>query len=137
VVALHACDTATDDALARSVKMNARIILAAPCCQHELNRQLENSALSAMLKHGIIREKLTGLVTDSLRAALLRAHSYRVGLVEFIDPTHTPKNILLRAEKTDTTHAQREAALHEYQALRDFWHVQPKLESLLAGLTSD
>jgi len=131
VVALHACDTATDAALARAVQMDARVILAAPCCQHELNRQLENPALRLMLKHGIIRETLTGLVTDSLRSALLEAHGYRTALVEFVDPVHTPKNILLRAVRRDKS-TNRESALREYESLRDFWHVRPALERLLA-----
>jgi hypothetical protein len=133
VIALHACDTATDYALSRAVSMGAKVILAAPCCQHELHKQIDNPALAAMLSHGIIREKLTGLVTDSLRAALLRAYGYKVTLLEFVDASHTPKNILLRAVRTDLSPAQRQSALQEYRALREFWHVRPKLESLLSG----
>lgn len=133
VVALHACDTATDDALARAVAMNARIILAAPCCQHELNKQLQSEPLSGMLRHGIIRERLTGLVTDSLRAALLESLGYRTTLIEFVDSAHTPKNILLRAVRTDNAPGRNAAARREYETLRDFWHAAPALERLLAA----
>jgi SAM-dependent methyltransferase len=133
VVALHACDTATDDALARAVAMNARVILAAPCCQHELNRQLRSEPLSGMLRHGIIRERLTGLVTDSLRASLLESLGYKTSLIEFIDSAHTPKNILLRAVRPDNAPGRNAEARREYETLRDFWHVAPTLEKLLAA----
>jgi SAM-dependent methyltransferase len=133
VVALHACDTATDAALSRAVSMNARVILAAPCCQHELSKQLQSEPLSGMLKHGIIRERLTGIVTDSLRAAMLESLGYQTALIEFIDPVHTPKNILLRAVRTESAPGRIAAARREYETLRDFWHVSPALEKLVAA----
>lgn len=127
VVSLHACDTATDDALAKAIQWEAQVILAVPCCQHELFKQLQNEALQAMLQHGIIRERLTGLVTDSLRAALLEAEGYTVQMLEFIDMAHTPKNILLRAVRKQSN-PDRARLLREYEVLRDFWHATPALE---------
>ncbi len=135
VVALHACDTATDDALARAVGLNAKIILAAPCCQHELFKQLDNDTLRPMLKHGIVRERLTGLVTDSLRAALLEARGYTVRMLEFIDAEHTPKNVMIRAVRNKSIPASRlRAAQRDYETLRDFWKVHPSIERLLPSV---
>ncbi|RKJ52153.1 SAM-dependent methyltransferase [bacterium 1XD42-8] len=97
VVSLHACDTATDYALAKAIKWNAKIILAVPCCQHELNRQMESSMLQPIIKYGILREKMAALLTDGIRAQILEGCGYDVQILEFIDMEHTPKNILLRA----------------------------------------
>jgi SAM-dependent methyltransferase len=100
VVTLHACDVATDMALARAVKWGAKVILSVPCCQHELNRQLNAPALDIMLQHGLIRERFASLATDSIRAELLSLVGYDTQLLEFIDMEHTPKNILIRAYYT-------------------------------------
>lgn len=100
VVTLHACDVATDMALARAVKWGAKVILSVPCCQHELNRQLNSPALSIMTQHGLIRERFAALATDSIRAELLTLVGYETQVLEFIDIEHTPKNILLRAYYT-------------------------------------
>lgn len=97
VVTLHACDNATDEALAKAVDWQAKVILSVPCCQHEFFRQLENTEQMPMLKHGILRDKLNSLVTDSLRGLALEALGYEVQMLEFIDMTHTPKNVLIRA----------------------------------------
>lgn len=97
VVTLHACDTATDYALAKAVGWGAKVILAVPCCQHEVNRQIHNEALSPLLKYGIIKERFSALVTDALRANLLEAAGYETNILEFIDMEHTPKNLLIRA----------------------------------------
>ncbi|OCS94452.1 class I SAM-dependent methyltransferase [Caryophanon latum] len=97
VVTLHACDVATDMALARAVKWGARVILSVPCCQHELNRQLQAPALDVMLQHGLIRERFAALATDSIRAQILSLVGYEAQLLEFIDIENTPKNILIRA----------------------------------------
>lgn len=96
-VALHACDTATDDALAQAVSLNAQVILAAPCCQHQLYHQINNPLLAPLLKHGVLKERLAALATDALRGAALEQAGYDVKIVEFIDAAHTPKNILIRA----------------------------------------
>ena len=97
VVTLHACDVATDMALARAVKWGASVILSVPCCQHELNRQLDAPNLNVMLQHGLIRERFAALATDSIRAEILKLVGYEAQLVEFIDMENTPKNILIRA----------------------------------------
>ena len=130
VVALHACNTATDDALIQAVAWSAKVILAVPCCQHELLKQLDNSAMRPMLKHGLARERLSALVTDSLRAAALEAAGYSVQMLEFVETEHTPKNLLLRALRQE--HAPNRArALEEYRAFRDYWHVHPAIEAVL------
>ena len=101
VVTLHACDVATDYALYKALKWNAKVILSVPCCHHEVNRQISNEALRPMLKYGIVKDRMAALVTDSLRALILEKQGYEAQLLEFIDMTHTPKNILIRAVKTD------------------------------------
>jgi len=97
VISLHACDTATDDALIQAVAWEAKVILAVPCCQHELFPQLENASLEPLLEHGILKERFTAMATDALRALALQANGYRTQIVEFIDMEHTPKNIMIRA----------------------------------------
>ena len=97
VVTLHACDTATDYALDKAVRWGAKVILSVPCCQHEVNRQIENELLQPVLKYGLIKERMSALLTDAIRANLLEEAGYQVQVLEFIDMEHTPKNILLRA----------------------------------------
>ncbi|NLU77138.1 SAM-dependent methyltransferase [Micromonospora sp. HNM0581] len=138
VLALHACDTATDEALARAVGWRARWVLAAPCCHHDVAAQLRNrpapSPYDLLTRQGILRERFADVLTDSLRAGLLRLHGYRAEVVEFVDSAHTPRNLLVRARRTDIdpTAAQRE----EYRDLVDQWQVTPRLETLLAQLSS-
>jgi SAM-dependent methyltransferase len=134
VLALHACDTATDEALARAVSWRARWILAAPCCHHDIATQLRRGSAppgnEPLIRHAILRERFADVLTDALRAALLRLRGYRVDVVEFIDSAHTPRNVLIRAVRTDTppTAAQR----REYSDLTSAWQVTPRLETLLA-----
>lgn len=97
VVTLHACDTATDYALAKAVCWGAKVILSVPCCQHELNKQMKNDLLSPVLHYGILKERMAALMTDGLRAQILEANGYRTQILEFIDMAHTPKNLLIRA----------------------------------------
>ena len=97
VVTLHACDTATDYALAKDVGWGAKVILSVPCCQHELNKQIKNDLLSPVLHYGILKERMAALMTDGLRAQILEANGYRTQILEFIDMAHTPKNLLIRA----------------------------------------
>ena len=101
VVTLHACDVATDYALYKAVNWNAKVILSVPCCQHEVNRQIHNEVMEPLLKYGLARERMSALVTDTLRALILEKKGYETGLLEFIDMTHTPKNALIRAIKRD------------------------------------
>ena len=125
VVALHACDTASDDALGRAVGWGSRVIMAAPCCQHELRSQLDNPAQRLLLKHNLLRERLAALVTDAARAALLERAGYRVQMVEFVDPEHTPKNVLIRAVKRADTDKN---AASDYDEFKEYWGITPALE---------
>lgn len=99
VVSLHACDTATDYALYKAVNWGASVILAVPCCQHEINGQIQNSQLAPILRYGLLKERFSAIVTDALRANLLEQQGYRTQILEFIDMEHTPKNLLIRAVK--------------------------------------
>jgi len=127
VVTLHACDTATDYALAKAVRWNAKVILSVPCCQHELNRQMENHLMKAVFRYGVIKERMAALYTDALRAELLEAEGYRTQILEFIDIEHTPKNLLIRAVKEGKKKENRQ----EIQQIVEFLGVNPTLGKLL------
>lgn len=129
VLSLHACDTATDEALGAAVRWGAGAIMAAPCCQHELHHRLARPEFRATLRHGILRERAADIATDSLRAAALRVMGYRTDVIEFISPGHTAKNLMIRAEKARAM--RRKEAAREYLALRDFWSVTPAIEGML------
>ncbi|MCG3086811.1 class I SAM-dependent methyltransferase [Sporosarcina cyprini] len=129
VVTLHACDVATDMALARAVKWGAEVILSVPCCQHELFSQVAAPELDVMLQHGLIKERFSALATDSIRAELLTLVGYDAQLLEFIDLAHTPKNILIRAYRTRKTPTS--ADVGRYEAFRDMLHTKPFLEKEL------
>ena len=133
VLALHACDTATDDALARAVEWEAPLVLAAPCCHHDLQRRLRTaptpSPFGLVTRHGILRERLADTLTDAMRAALLRQHGYRVEVVEFVASKHTPRNTLLRAVRTGSTGDPEVTA--DYTRLTEQWGVRPRLAELL------
>ncbi|WP_407952040.1 class I SAM-dependent methyltransferase [Plantactinospora sonchi] len=133
VLALHACDTATDEALARAVRWGARWVLAAPCCHHDLAAQLRANPAPTpyepVVRHGILRERFADILTDALRAALLRLHGYRVEVVEFVDSRHTPRNLLLRARRTGAAPTAQQQA--EYAGLVKEWQVTPCLQTLL------
>lgn len=122
VVTLHACDIATDAALVKAVNWEAEAILSVPCCQHEFYDKIKNPVLEPMLCHGIIKEKLASLVTDSLRANVLEILGYQVQLLEFIDMEHTPKNILIRAIKTNNTN--KKEAIDKYIKFKEFWGLK-------------
>ncbi|ASS76149.1 SAM-dependent methyltransferase [Tumebacillus algifaecis] len=130
VVTLHACDTATDAALEKAVRWGADVILSVPCCQHELNAQLENKTLETMLQHGIIKERFAALATDSVRAQLLDLVGYKTQLLEFIDLEHTPKNLLIRAVKQERQADVRKIA-ESYLAFKSFLQIEPYLEVVL------
>ena len=133
-LALHACDTATDEALARAVDWQAQWVLAAPCCHHDIAAQLKSSPAPSpyaeVTRHAILRERFADVLTDSLRAALLRLRGYRVDVVEFIDSAHTPRNLMLRARRTGA--APTDAQRTEYDALTTQWGVTPALSRLLS-----
>ncbi|MFA6855792.1 MAG: SAM-dependent methyltransferase [Treponema sp.] len=141
MITLHACDTATDYALDYAVKHNCTVILSVPCCQHELNSQINENkaAISAeqgtpfipLLKYGIIKERFAALVTDALRAEYLENAGYSVQILEFIDMEHTPKNLLIRAVKKDGSKTKNDTALHEAESLTAALHVSPALRGLL------
>jgi SAM-dependent methyltransferase len=128
VLALHACDTATDDALARAVGWRSHYVLAAPCCQHDLQAQIDNAAAPSeyapLLRHGIVRERLGDLLTDSLRAELLRAHGYRTDVIEFVSTEHTAKNLMIRAVRTNRPDPDASEAAERLAAT---WGVTPAL----------
>lgn len=130
VVTLHACDVATDMALARAVRWGAKVILSVPCCQKELNRQLDAKSLDVMLQHGLIKERFASLATDSIRAELLGFVGYEAQLLEFIDMEHTPKNILIRAFLTNREASAEERA--RYMAFKSLLGADPFLERELS-----
>jgi SAM-dependent methyltransferase len=131
VVSLHACDTATDEALAQAVRWHADAILAVPCCQKEAYRQLESRLLAPLLRHGLAKERFASLVTDTLRAQLLELAGYRTQLVEFVPLEHTAKNVLIRAVKGARASADVRRA---YEDLRDSLGLDPALERLLGAV---
>lgn len=121
IVTLHACNTATDAALVKAIKWNTDIILSVPCCQHEFYDKITSADLEPMLKHGLIKERVSSLVTDSLRGLFLETKGYKVQLMEFIAMEHTPKNILIRAVKTGKASKNAE---QEYESFKKFWNLQ-------------
>ncbi len=127
VVTLHACDTATDYALEKAVKWGARVIMCVPCCQHELNKQIECEILGPVMKYGLLKERFAALVTDGLRAQMLEEAGYRTQILEFIDMEHTPKNILIRAVRQPLKIKKKTG----YEKTVEFLHVDPTLKRLL------
>ncbi len=130
VLALHACDTATDDALARAVRWQAAVVLAAPCCHHDVQRQIAEGPgaprpYSAIARHPILRERFADVLTDTLRALVLRMVGYKVDVVEFVDSRHTPRNAMIRAVRTTTP--AKAALVAEYRSLTSEWGVHPAL----------
>ena len=126
VVTLHACDTATDMALAKAVSWGAKVILSVPCCQHELNRTIANKELQPVLQFGLLKERFAALATDGMRAELLKTKGYDMQVLEFIDMEHTPKNILLRGVYTG-----KKASMDQYLACKNLLHADLTLEKLL------
>jgi SAM-dependent methyltransferase len=136
VLALHACDTATDEALARAVEWDASLVLAAPCCHHDVAAQLRRAPTPApyamLTRHGILRERLADTLTDALRATLMRLQGYRVDVVQFVESKHTPRNTLLRATRTGAP-VKGGSLKREYDDLVAAWGIHPKLAELLEG----
>ena len=129
VVSLHACDTATDYAIEKAIKWGAKVIMAVPCCQHEVNKQIACSQLQSLLKYGLIKERISALITDAVRANLLEAQGYDTQIVEFIDMEHTPKNLLILAvKKNGPVHMKKERSVED---VLEFLHIEPTLKHLL------
>ncbi|HBG01397.1 MAG TPA: SAM-dependent methyltransferase [Firmicutes bacterium] len=129
VVSLHACDVATDYALAQAVHWGARVILAVPCCQHEVLDRLDSDIQPVLLEHGILKERVAALLTDGARAKLVESQGYAVRVMEFIDLEHTPKNLLIRAFR-DSKGSSKEAR-EDYGRFKEYWDITPTLEVLL------
>ena len=127
VVTLHACDTATDYALAKAVAWGASVILSVPCCQHELNRQIHNEVLAPVFSYGVLKERIAALMTDGLRAQMLEQAGYDTQILEFIDMEHTPKNLLIRAVHTGKKKENKE----QLRTCLDAFGLHPTLERLL------
>lgn len=128
VVTLHACDTATDYALAKAVQWGAKVILSVPCCQHEANRMMENELLQPVLQYGILKERMAAIMTDAVRANLLTAKGYDTQILEFIDMEHTPKNLLIRAVYTGK---DSENAAEALKNMEEALHLNLTLNKLL------
>lgn len=131
VISLHACDTATDYALYNAVKWKAKLILSVPCCQHELNGQIRSETFGALTRYGIVKERMAALMTDAIRANLLISQGYDTRLLEFVDLSHTPKNLLIRAVRTGTSAFAKEKAMAEVENLRAEFGAEPTLYRLL------
>ena len=129
VVSLHACDTATDYALEKAVKWGASVIMAVPCCQHEVNKQIVCKELQPLLKYGLIKERMAALITDAVRANLLEEQGYDTQILEFIDMEHTPKNLLIRAVKR--TGNARMTGKKGMEGTLEFLNINPTLKKLL------
>ncbi len=136
VLALHACDTATDEALARALEWEASLVLAAPCCHHDIAAQLRRAPTPApyavLTRHGILRERFADTLTDALRASLLRLAGYRVDVMQFVESEHTPRNTMLRAVRTGKP-VKGGSVRKEYDDLVATWSVRPRLAELLEG----
>ncbi|MFX3636168.1 MAG: SAM-dependent methyltransferase [Candidatus Pristimantibacillus sp.] len=131
VVTLHACDTATDAALAKAVSWGASVIMSVPCCQHEAFKQIQNDTLSPLLSQGLLKERFAALATDAARGTLLEVLGYKVQMLEFVDPEHTPKNLLIRAVRGEKGNLS-EKKWEQYEQFRDFLHLSPSLENMLS-----
>ena len=133
VVSLHACDTATDEALAKGVEWRARYILSAPCCQHELQKTLDDKgAFAGVMRQSILRERLCDILTDSFRAMIMRILGFRTQVVEFVSSEATARNVMLKCEYC--VKPGQSGPVAEYLALRDYWHVTPWLEARLKSI---
>lgn len=133
VLALHACDTATDEALAQGIRWGASLIMAAPCCHRHLHDQLETRApFTPLLRHGILKKRFADLLTDALRALILRVMGYKTDVVEFVSSEHTDRNLMIRAVRRLPPGDRR--FVQEYRDLTTYWGVTPYLETLLGDL---
>ena len=131
VITLHACDTATDFAIYHAIRWGTKIIISVPCCQHELNSQIESEDYAILTRYGLLKERTAAIMTDAIRANLLEYSGYKTQILEFIDFTHTPKNLLIRAVKSKIPAEHKEKLLHEVQMLIKEYNLDPTLYRLL------
>ena len=131
VVTLHACDTATDYALYKAIKWNAKVILSVPCCQHEVNSQIQCDDLKSVLKYGLLKERISALLTDGMRANILEENGYDTQILEFIDMEHTPKNILIRGVKKEKRMESARQVKADSKHLAQYLNVEQTLQKLL------
>lgn len=131
VVTLHACDTATDYALFNAISWGAKYILSVPCCQHEVNKQIASESFEGMLKYGIIKERFSSLITDAIRGCMLEYSGYKTDLLEFIDIEHSPKNVLIRAIKSNISSSKREKSYKEARVMSEEFKLDQTLMHLL------
>ncbi len=132
VVTLHACNTATDAALVKALQWKAKAILSVPCCQHELFKQIDCPTLKPLLKHGLLKERFAALATDAARAELLEIAGYQVDIVEFVDPEHTPKNLMIRAVR-----GKKKGDSSDYRKFVEFLSARPTMEAAVKAMTTD
>lgn len=131
VITLHACDTATDYALYHAIRWGTKIIISVPCCQHELNAQIDSEEFGALTRYGLLKERTAAIMTDAIRANLLEYSGYKTQILEFIDFTHTPKNLLIRAVKSNISKEHKEKLLKEVENLNKEFNLSPTLYNLL------
>lgn len=131
VITLHACDTATDFAMYHAIRWNTKIIISVPCCQHELNSQIESEDYNILTRYGLLKERTAAIMTDAIRANLLEYSGYKTQILEFIDFTHTPKNLLIRGVKSRIPDEHKAKLLKEAETLINEYHLDPTLYRLL------
>jgi len=136
VISLHACDTATDYALYNAIQWKAKLIFSVPCCQHELNQQIKSDQLSILTRYGIVKERVSALMTDVVRGNILTENGYQTQLLEFVDLSHTPKNILIRAVRSELSEQTRREARQEIENLKLQFGFRQTLDELVKNLDS-
>lgn len=127
VITLHACDTATDFALFHAIQWKTSMIISVPCCQHELNEQMDSEEFRILTRYGLVKERIASLMTDAIRANLLTCCGYKTQLLEFIDFTHTPKNIMIRAVRSNISSEHKAQMLEEVETLMKTYHLDQTL----------